>query len=202
VTYPVMLDGSRFKALVVGGGSVAVRKAMGLLEGGVPVTIVAPVLCEEVEQLWSRFADLSVLQRVYESTDAEGATIVIAATNDAGVNRRVADDGRARGALVNVVDNPKAGNFVTPSVHRSGDLAIAVSTGRTPAVAAAIRSELGRRFDARYDSAIGALRALRDRLLGEGRRDEWKRASRELIADDFCENVEQGRVEGQVRSWR
>ena len=197
-----MLSGERFAAIVVGGGSVASRKAHRLLEGGVRVTVIAPDICDELTDLAACHPGLSLVKRTYQAPDVDGATIVIAATNDPAVNKAVAAAARERGLLVNVADDPDAGNFVTPSVHRSGDLTIAVSSGRTPAVAAAIRAELGRRFDGRYTKAISALRALRDSLLGTGRRDDWKRASRELISEDFCQDVEQGRVEGRVAEWR
>ena len=59
---------------------------------------------------------------------------------------------------------------------------------------------LGIAWDA--DAAIRALRALREKLLGAGRREEWQRASRELITEKFCDDVEQGRLEAQVSSWR
>jgi precorrin-2 dehydrogenase / sirohydrochlorin ferrochelatase len=202
VTYPVVLNGARFQALVVGGGAVASRKVRGLLEGGVRVTVVAPDIADELTAEAADRTDLTLKQRRYESADLAGAALVIVATDDAALNRRIADEAGRSGRLVNVVDDPESGTFVTPSVHRAGELTIAVSTGRTPAAAAAIRAELGRRFDARYDRAIRALRGLRDRLLANGRRDEWKRASRDLIGDEFCKDVEQGSVEGRVAEWR
>ena len=202
MTYPMMLDGARFSALVVGGGSVAARKTRSLLEGGVGVTVVAPEICAEIASLAPHHARLTLVRRAYQPDDLASVSIVVAATNDRAVNEAVAREAQARGRLLNVVDDPDAGNFVTPSVHRSGDLTIAVATGRTPAIASAIRVELARRFDGRYDAAIRSLRSLRDTLLGAGRREEWKRASRELIAESFCEDVEQGRVEQRVTSWR
>jgi precorrin-2 dehydrogenase/sirohydrochlorin ferrochelatase len=202
VTYPVVLNGARFQALVVGGGSVASRKVRGLLEGGVRVTVVAPQIADELAVEAAQRSDLTLKQRGYEPADLAGISLVIAATDDAALNRRIADEGARRGCLVNVVDDPEAGTFVTPSVHRAGELTIAVSTGKTPAAAVAIRAEIGRRFDGRYDRAIRALRGLRDRLLEHGKRADWKRASRELIGDGFCDEVEQGKVEGRVAQWR
>jgi precorrin-2 dehydrogenase / sirohydrochlorin ferrochelatase len=201
VTYPLMLNGPRCNALVVGGGTVASRKVQGLLEGGLRVSVVAPEIVDELAVLAAGHSRLTLFKRKYEVADLDGARLVIAATSDGPLNRRIAEDAGERGLLVNVVDDPDAGTFVTPSVHRAGEVIIAVSTGRTPAAAAAIRAELGRRFDGRYDRAIRALRGLRDRLLEHGRRDEWKRASRDLIGDDFCKDVEQGNVEGRVAEW-
>jgi len=197
-----MLDGARFNALVVGGGPVATRKAQSLLDGGMAVTVVAPEICSELMELAARRSRLKLVTRMYQPSDIVQANIIVAATNDSRVNTLVARDATTRGLLVNVADDPTAGNFVTPSVHRSGELTIAVSSGRTPAAAAAIRAEIARRFDGRYDTAIRSLRALREKLLGSGRREEWQRASRELITEKFCEDVEQGRLEAQVGSWR
>jgi precorrin-2 dehydrogenase / sirohydrochlorin ferrochelatase len=197
-----MLDGARFNALVVGGGAVAARKAKSLLDGGMTVTVVAPEICSELMELAAAQSRLRLMERVYQPSDVAQASIIVAATNDSRVNTAVARDATTRGLLVNVADDPTAGNFITPSVHRSGDLTIAVSSGRTPAVAAAVRAEIAKRFDERYAVAIRSLRALRERLLGSGRREEWKRASRELVTEQFCDQVEQGRVEEQVASWR
>lgn len=202
MTYPVMLNGPRFTALVVGGGAVASRKVQGLLEGGLRVSVVAPEIVDDLATMAARHSSLAIFPRRYEAADLDGAGLVIAATDDAALNRRIADEAAQRGLLVNVVDDPDSGTFVTPSVHRAGEVTIAVSTGRTPAAAAAIRAELGRRFDGRYDRAIRALRGLRDRLLANGQRDEWKRASRDLIGDEFCKDVEQGSMEGRVAQWR
>ena len=197
-----MLDGARFNALVVGGGPVAARKAQSLLDGAMTVTVIAPEICPELMELAARQPRLKLLERMYEQSDIAQANIIVAATNDSRVNTVVARDATTRGLLVNVADDPTAGNFITPSVHRSGDITIAVSSGRTPAAAAAIRAEIARRFDGRYETAIRALRGLREKLLGSGRREEWQRASRELITERFCDDVEQGRVEAQVASWR
>lgn len=199
--YPVMLDGGRFSALVVGGGSVATRKVRSLLEGGVRVTVVAPAIADELRALVTG-PQLTLHERGFEPADVRVGLIVIAATDDEELNARIAAKAVASGCLVNVVDDPRAGNFVTASVHRAGDLTVAVTTGRTPAAAAAIRASLTTRFDGRYARAISALRTLRERLLRGGKPDDWKRASAELIGGDFCDEVERGTIEARIASWR
>ena len=200
--FPVMLDGSRFTAVVVGGGAVATRKTRALLDGGVRVEVVAPSIADDLRAMALAEPGLTFRERPYDSRDARSGAIVIAATDDAALNRRIADEALAIGCLVNVVDDPDYGNFVTASVHRSGDLTVAVSAGRAPAVAAAVRSAIARKFDHRYASAIRALRDLRESLLGAGRRDDWKRASSDLVGREFCAEVEKGTIESRVASWR
>jgi siroheme synthase-like protein len=198
--FPVMLEGARFSALVVGGGSVATRKVRSLLDGGIRVEVVAPEIADELRALAGD--RLAIHQRAFDPADIRAGTIVIAATDDAELNGRIGARAIASGCLVNVVDDPRGGNFISASVHRSGDLTVAVSTGRTPAAAAAIRATLASRFDARYTGALGALRNLRERLLRGGKREDWKRASAELIGDDFCAEVEHGTIERRIAEWR
>lgn len=197
-----MLDGERFVALVVGGGTVAERKTRQLLGSGARVTVVAPEIDVVLDTIAAVERRLTLVKRGYESTDLERANIVVAATSNAALNASIARDALARGRLVNVVDDPAAGNFITCAIHRAGDLTIGVSAGGVPAVASAIAADLGRRFDSRYERAITALRSLRDRLLGSGKRQDWKRASDDLIGSNFIADVEADRIEAKVASWR
>jgi siroheme synthase-like protein len=197
-----MLDGSKLSALVVGGGAVALRKVRALLDGGVRVVVVATDADPELHVLAQNEARLTVILAAYSAGRIADATLVIAATDDPVVNARVAADAMKRQRLVNVVDAPTTGTFLTPAVHRTGDLTIAVSAGRLPGAAAAIRNTLAGRFDARYAAAIAVLRDLRDRLLASGDRDEWKAISNEILGDSFCLDVESGSLEGKVGSWR
>lgn len=200
--YPVMLDGSTLSALVVGGGAVALRKVRALLDGGVRVVVVATDADPELHVLAQNEARLTVILAAYSAGRIADATLVIAATDDPVVNARVAADAMKRQRLVNVVDAPTTGTFLTPAVHRAGDLTIAVSAGRLPGAAAAIRNTLAGRFDARYAATIAVLRDLRDRLLASGDQDEWKAISNEILGDSFCLDVESGSLEGKVGSWR
>lgn len=199
---PLMLDGASFSAVIIGGGAVAERRTRSLLDAGVPVRIIAPEINEALRAMAAVERRLILVQRAYDPTDVRLGTIIVAATNNPQVNTRVATDAKGLGRLVTVASDPNAGNFVMPSVHRSGDVTISVSTVRVPAAAAAIRHDLARRFDSRYAMAVSKLRDLRDRLLRAGNRDEWKRASADLIGEDFCDSVEQGTLEARITAWR
>jgi siroheme synthase-like protein len=200
--YPVMVDGSKVSALVVGGGSVALRKVRALLDAGVRTRLVAIDLSRDLRAIADNDTRLEASEGAYDSTYIADALIVIAATNDAGVNARVAADARGLGRLVNVVDAPLLGNFVTPAVHRAGDLTIAVSAGRLPAAAGAIRDAIANRFDDRYSTSIAELRELRDQLIAGGDRDAWKTIVAELLGPDFCAQVESGSIAAKVDAWR
>jgi precorrin-2 dehydrogenase/sirohydrochlorin ferrochelatase len=202
--YPVIIEGASIEALVVGGGSVAERKARALLDAEARVRVVAPVVSPAIRELATRAPQRCTwVERPYAASDIAGATLVVAATDDARVNARVAADAKRAGRLVNVVSDPAAGSFVTPATHRAGPLVIGITAG-VPAAAVSIRDAIAERFDGRYATALSALGELRARLLADGSREEWHRAASALIDRDFCARVENGdgRYVEEVAAWR
>jgi precorrin-2 dehydrogenase/sirohydrochlorin ferrochelatase len=197
-----MLEGERFTVLVVGGGTVAERKTRQFLAAGARVTVVAPEIDIVLDTIAAVEPRLTLIKRVFTKSDLDEVSVVVAATNDGVANAAVARDALGLGRLVNVVDDPEAGNFLTCAIHRAGDLTIGVSAGRVPDAAGSIAVDLAKRFDGRYERAIRALRALRDRLLGAGKREDWRRAADHLIGPDFIADVEADRIEAKVSSWR
>lgn len=197
---PIGLAGERVRAVVIGGGVVGTRKALALLEGGAHVRVVAPEVTPQLESA-SRGGRLEVTLAGYAADALDDATLVIAATNSRDVNSRVAADARVRGKLVNVADSPEDSDFYSMAVHRAGDLTVGVSAGGVPGAAARIRDAIAARFDARYGHALFALRELRQRLLASPD-DTWQRADTALIAEDFCDAVENGSLPEKVAAWR
>ncbi|MHB1571428.1 MAG: precorrin-2 dehydrogenase/sirohydrochlorin ferrochelatase family protein [Solirubrobacteraceae bacterium] len=138
------------RALVVGGGDVALEKVEGLLACDATVTVVAPQAHPELVALAGE-GSIRWEQREYESADLEGCLIAIAATDDTDVNIRVSDDAEARAMLVNVVDVPPLCNFILPAIVRTGPLAVAISTaGASPALAKRMKREIGEMFGEPY----------------------------------------------------
>lgn len=198
--YPLMLDGASVRALVVGGGSVAARKARALLEAGASVRLVAPEVHPALAELDA--ARLTVEQRPFRPDDIGDATLVIAATSSREVNSEVAREARNRGRLVNVVDAPSEGNCTTPAVHRAGDLVIAVTAGGVPAVAARVRDAIAAHYSARFAEAVLELSELRSELIATGRRERWSDVSASVVGADFCETVERGTLGERLAPWR
>lgn len=199
---PLMLHGDAIEALIVGGGAVAARKARALLVSGAHVRLVATEIGADVRALAAAHERLHLEERPYARDDIGSAQLIIAATSDRAVNRRVADDGHADHRLVNVADDPARGNCRTTATHRAGELVIGISAGGVPNAAARIRDALAARLDDRYGSAVAALATLRRRLLDAGDAQEWHRAADALIDDDFCTRVENGSLETEAARWR
>ncbi|MFY9264288.1 MAG: bifunctional precorrin-2 dehydrogenase/sirohydrochlorin ferrochelatase [Solirubrobacterales bacterium] len=143
------------KSVVVGAGEIGLEKIEGLLACDGDVTVIAPEAEPAVADL-AREGSIVWEQRAYESSDVEGAFMIIAATSDSDVNIEVFNDAEARGMLVNVVDVPPLCNFILPAITRSGPLAIAISTaGASPALAKRMKTEIADLFgDAYADLAV------------------------------------------------
>ena len=126
--FPVFLDLADRLVVVVGGGAVATERVAKLAAHGARVRLVSP---EASAPLAAMVADGTVAEhhaRRYETGDLDGAVLVIAATDDAAVNRRVRDDALVAGAQVNVADDPGGSTAVIPALMRQGDLAVAITT--------------------------------------------------------------------------
>ena len=174
--YPVnlVLDGR--PCLVVGGGTVAVRKVEGLLACGAEVTVVAP----RVDDALRGLPGVTVAERPWRPGDLGGMWLVIAATDDPAVNRAVYEEGQRVGVWVNGADDPANCSFTLPSVVRRGDLQVTVSTGgRSPALATWLRRRLEHEIGPEYGVLLDLLARERDGLKAAGRSTEgldWQSA--------------------------
>jgi len=149
------------RCLIVGGGTLAARKARSLVEAGAAVTVVSPELNPELRQLAWRGA-LDYIARRYQYGDMSGSVLVYAATDDSALHNALRAEADERNILINVVDGPRLCSFIVPAVFSSGDLKIAVSTnGASPALARNIRDQLARLFGPEYGVALKILRAAR-----------------------------------------
>lgn len=163
--YPVCLDIRNRPCLVVGGGQVGTRKVRTLLRCGARVTVVSPEVTAELDQL-ARQGQVRIMRREYDPADLDQAFMVIGATDDQDLNRRVHRDAEAAQKLCNIADQPELCNFVLPSIITQGDLMIAVSTsGRSPAFAKYLRQRLQTQFGPEYGRFLDLMGAIRRRLL-------------------------------------
>ncbi len=166
--YPICLDISGKRCVVVGGGNVAERKVRRLLACGARVEVVGKTLTS-VLTAWKGQGKIVHLEGGYEDSFLAGAALVIGATDSEGVNGRIAADARKRGIPVNIVDNPALCDFILPSVVERGDLLIAVSTGgKSPALAAKLREELEEVYGPEYAVLVEILGDLRERVIAVG----------------------------------
>lgn len=162
--YPINLDLQNKKCIVVGGGTVAERKVMSLLEFGGRVVVIAPELTPALKQLAEQ-GKIEHVSAEYQPGSLKGAFLVIAATNERHVNEAVAEEAERLGILVNIVDTPALCNFFVPAAVKRGDLIISVSTsGKSPALAKHIREKLEADFGPEFGMLADLLGAIREKV--------------------------------------
>jgi precorrin-2 dehydrogenase/sirohydrochlorin ferrochelatase len=173
--YPILVDLKGRKVLVVGGGKVAYRKIVTLLDHGASVEVIARDLDRPLAELVEKGLIRNGGQE-FCVDHLNGVFLVIAATSDAELNRRVSEKAQEKGLLVNAVDQPADCNFIVPSILRRGDLVVSVSTsGKSPAFARKIRKDLEEHFGDEFESFLTVMGRLRERVLALGLSHEQKR---------------------------
>jgi precorrin-2 dehydrogenase len=202
--YPVCLDVSGRRCVIVGGGEVAERKVRRLMDCGAEVLVVSESLSPALQAMKSDGL-LSHIQAGYSSDLIEGAFLVIGATDRAEVNEAVSRDAKRQGILVNIVDDPERCNFILPSLHRRGDLMIAVSTGgKSPALAKKLRKEMARHYGPEFETLLRIMGQIRSRIISRGYPAEKNKALFESVIDsDIMDHIREKRwdkVKAMIRN--
>ena len=195
IQYPVNLRLAGRRALVVGGGGVAHQKVRGLLHAGALVHVIATRVDDAIKAL----EGLTWEERGFRDDDLEHLApeqfaLVMAATDDRRVNRRVFEAARDARIPVNTADDPELCDFTLPAVLRQGRLMVTVSTGgESPAVSSWLRKHLEADLGPEYDEIIGVVAQVRNELHEAGQTTmklDWQSA----LDSGILEMVRQGRL--------
>ena len=161
---PIFLRITGQKALVVGGGQIALRKVTMLMRAGAHIRLVAERIDPALKKALSG-EDHEVIQRSFGHEDLFGVKIVVAATNDEAVNQDVYREANSRHLPVNVVDNPDLCDFIFPSIVDRSPLVVAVSSsGQSPMLARLLRSRLETFIPSGYGRLAGFLGGYREKV--------------------------------------
>ena len=161
-SYPIIFDLTDRLCVVVGAGNVGCRKVRGLLAAGARVRLISTTTPADTS-----LADQVDLQiKSFEPADLVDAVLAFTATGSGDVDMEVCSAARARGIPINSASNPAQGDFHLPATLRQGDLLMAVATsGRTPALARALRDRLAKEFGPEWADIVEILGCLRTRKL-------------------------------------
>lgn len=186
---PLAFDLKNRPCLIVGGGSIATRKARLLRKAEARLLVVAPDITEELRQLVMASGGEYIVGR-YHTELLKNAEMVVAATADPAVNAQVSAEARALRLPVNVVDSPELCTFTFPSIVERGPLAIGISSGGSaPVLARMLRAQI----ETLLSPGLGAIAELAGRM-----RDKVKAALPEAQRKDFWHWVFNGPIVGQV----
>lgn len=120
---PVSLNISNKKILLIGGGKVALEKITSLKRFSSEIYIITEEADEVIKE-----SGFPITYKSYEKSDLEGYFIVYACTNIREKNFEIKHDCAERGTLVNIVDNPKLCDFISPAIYKQDNMTVAVSS--------------------------------------------------------------------------
>jgi precorrin-2 dehydrogenase/sirohydrochlorin ferrochelatase len=193
--YPICLELSGRRVVIVGGGTVATRKAEPVLKAGARLVVVAEKIGEALRGL-SGGTKTELIEGKYTKDYLVGATLVIAATDNEELNRRIYRDCQELEILCNVVDSPALCDFYVPAVVKRGDLQIAIGTGgKSPAYAGHVRKKLEKIFTEEHGEFLEQLEQLREHIIKNIPEEAERKALLGKIVDDesFNKFVQHGR---------
>ncbi|MCK8828519.1 bifunctional precorrin-2 dehydrogenase/sirohydrochlorin ferrochelatase [Natroniella acetigena] len=195
--YPVNLRLKGKKVLVVGGGKVAYRKLKRLVTTEAKVELVSPQLIEPVRKLIKE-EEINYKKREFLELDLEGSFLVIAATDQSGLNQQIAQLAEQKEILVNAIDNLELSTCTLPAVIKRGDLLITIATGGSlPALSRQIRLKLEEEFGAGFALFLQLLSEIRPLVIDKVEQEEQRRKIFRKLADlDLIEQLEVDRSAG------
>lgn len=214
--FPMFVDMTERECLIVGGGNVAYRKVMVMLDFGAKVTVVAEDICDELRKLIagdrankgsfgldaankegsrveSDAADrITIIKRKFERKDCDGMEMVIAATDDNALNHEIAEYCKAKGIMVNAVDQKADCSFIFPSYIKEKNLVAAFSSsGNSPVLTQYLKGkekEILTPFLGELNEYMGQIR---EKVIAEYDTEaERKRVFKEIL----CAAIDNGRI--------
>lgn len=201
--YPVYLNLKGREVLLIGGGTIALQKLPALLEGEATLTVVAPEALPEIEQ-FAKEGKIRWHRRSYETSDLESVSLVIAATDDPELQKRVAAESRERKIWVNVVDVPPLCDFIAPAIVRRGEIQIAISTGgAAPALAKFLRKRMEEWVGPPYEALVSLVQRWRPDILKlpkEKRNRLWEALINDAVLDELRHKGPEA-IELRLKEW-
>jgi len=183
--FPMFMQMTGRKVLVVGGGAIAAEKLEKLVAFTDEITVIAEAFSPEAMRLVEDYGLVSHKRR-YETGDIEGFDIVIVATDTVSLHKAIYEESRAYRIWVNSVDNTAYCDFIFPSFVRRGDLTVAFSTGgASPAFAKKIRRHFETLLPEGIEDFLSHMKRLRSELpKGKARMKRFE----EMVERYFREN--------------
>lgn len=201
--YPINLILDDKPCVVIGGGHVALRKVKALLEAKAKVTVISPILVNELKVM-AQNNQIIWLQKYYETGDLNGFELVICAVGEDNTSQQIYTDAHKARILINVVDKLPLCDFALPAKIRRGNLLITFSTnGKSPALSRYLRCKMEKEFDDTYALWLDRLSILRNEAIAKlPTSDDREIFWRSALSDEVMELVKQKKydeAEGIIR---
>ena len=153
--FPMFVDISTKRILVIGGGKIAARRVRTLLKFAEHIEVTAPEICDEMKDILKEEEKKEVPQAVWSSRKVleedlkdtsdflNGADIVLTATDDRELNQKIVSACRMRKILVNTADDKSLCDFYFPAVTEKDGVVIGMNSGgKSPKTVRKVREYL------------------------------------------------------------
>lgn len=195
--FPMFVDMTERECLIVGGGNVAYRKVMVMLDFGAKVTVVAEDICDELRKLIAgdranKENRITIIKKKFEQKDCDGMEMVIAATDDNALNHEIAEYCKAKGIMVNAVDQKADCSFIFPSYIKEKNLVAAFSSGgNSPVLTQYLKGKEQEIFTPFLGELNEYMGQIREKVIAEYDTEaERKRVFKEIL----CAAIDNGRI--------
>ena len=162
--FPLFVDLTNKRILVVGGGKVATHKVKKLLQFGAQITVVAPKVSNELKKL-RKEGKIKIKRRRFLTGDLKNKDLVVVATDDIKLQERIYKLCTKKRIPCNTVDVPEYCSFIFGSTIVRGELVVAITTsGKAPALSKELRKFLERVIPEDIDKLLEELYEIRKNL--------------------------------------
>ncbi|MBQ8921632.1 MAG: bifunctional precorrin-2 dehydrogenase/sirohydrochlorin ferrochelatase [Oscillospiraceae bacterium] len=143
--FPLFVELAGRRCVIVGGGTVALRKAEKLLPFSPEITVIAPEICDALRAL-----PVQCVTREFRDDDLTGAFLAIAATDDRALNHHIFVLCTAQNIQINAVDDAENCSFLFPALVQEPEVTVGICTGgQSPVFAAYLRAVIEEELDTR-----------------------------------------------------
>ena len=124
--FPMFVNLENKNIVVVGGGNIATRRVKTLLKFSRNITVIAPQMTIELQEL-GKTGQIVTVFRPVKRTDFKQAYMVIAATNEWKINDEIYRICKQEGIYVNVVSDKEKCDFYFPGIFMQDDLVVGIT---------------------------------------------------------------------------
>ncbi len=185
---PIFIDLKYSSCLVVGGGEIALRKTETLLRSEAKIKIVSRSFHPELKTK-AQQSEIELIVSDFSEEHLHDIDLVIVATDDRELNRRVSEIAKAKRILVNVVDDPELCSFIVPAIIDRSPITIAIgSAGTAPVLARMLRAKIETLIPFEYGELAQLASRYRDKVKalvppGSARKNFWERIFEGPVAE-------------------
>ena len=185
--FPLFVNLDKLPVLVVGGGEIAERKINLIIKANAKVEVLARKFSPNVENLINKNKLKKIKSNLDISALDSNYSLIIAATDNKQINKKLFNFANKNNILINVVDQPDLCTCTFGSIVERGDLVVAISTGgNAPVFARNLREKFETLLPQSTKQLIDFSASIREKVMNSFSQFNKRRIFWELFFDAFA----------------